>query len=75
MAVRGSIGRSYNLAPPFPDQPQARVITRSGALRLFVRARAFSTAPPPCLRRLGRMLVRIDYLRTGLCILHRRFKY
>jgi hypothetical protein len=33
------------------------VITLSGALRLFVCARAVSTAPPPRLRRLGRMLV------------------
>jgi hypothetical protein len=26
MTVRVSIGRSYNLAPSFPDQPQARLL-------------------------------------------------
>jgi proline dehydrogenase len=42
------------------------LITRSGALRLFVRARAFSTAPPPRLRRLGRMLVLSSALTTSV---------
>ncbi|KAG1839647.1 FAD-linked oxidoreductase-like protein [Suillus subalutaceus] len=42
------------------------VITRSAALRLFVRARAFSTAPPPRLRRLGRVLVLSSALTTSV---------
>lgn len=42
------------------------LITRSGALRLFVRARTFSTAPPPRLRRLGRVLVLSSALTTSV---------
>lgn len=42
------------------------VITRSGALRLFVRARAFSSAPPPRPRRLGRVLVLSSALSTSV---------
>ncbi|KAG2069893.1 FAD-linked oxidoreductase [Suillus decipiens] len=42
------------------------VITRRGALRLFVHARAFSTAPPPRLRRLGRVLVLSSALTTSV---------
>lgn len=41
------------------------MIARSGALRLFVRARVFSTAPPPRLRRLGRVLVLSSALTTS----------
>lgn len=42
------------------------MITRSSALRLFVRARAFSTAPPPRFRRLGRVLVLSGALTTSV---------
>jgi proline dehydrogenase len=41
------------------------VITRCGALRLPVRVRAFSAAPPPRLRRLGRVLVLSSVLTTS----------